>query len=189
MEQVAPEGGEGDEDEAAEGEALPDEEEAVAFDEIGLEGGGAAGGVGVAMEDAGGGGVAAGPAGPLGAKAEVGIFAVEEEGLVEAAEFGEEFEAVEGGAAAGEEAIVVFGWDGETLFAGAVDGDEEAGGFVFDVGGGHAGVGVGVEGGDEGGEPEGVGEGVVVEGGDEFGGEFAGAEIDGGAEAYVGGGI
>lgn len=187
VEPVTIESGERDEDEAAEGEALPNEEEAVAFDEVGLESGGAAGGMGVTMEDAGGGGIAAGPAGPMGTESEVGVFAVEKERFVETAKFGEEFEAVEGPGATGEEAIVVFERGGEALLAGAVDGDEEAGGFVFDVAGGHAGAGMGIKGGDEGGEPFGVGDGVVVEGGDEFGGEFAGAEIDGGAEADVGG--
>jgi len=80
--------GEGAE-EAWKWEVFANHEEAVAFDVEGFEAGGAAGGVGVAMVDDGRGDVAAGPAGPAGAETKVRIFAVEEEGIVEAAGLGE----------------------------------------------------------------------------------------------------
>ena len=190
-------GGKEGRQQAAEGKVFDDEEEAVAFDEVGLEFRGAAGGVGVAMFDDGGGGVAAGPTGPAGAEAEVGVFAVEEEGVVKAAGFGEHGGAVEGGGAAGEEDFFI---EGEcrrgkavaALFAGAIGGDEHTGGIErigfaveADLGGDRTGGGVMVERIYKFGEPGGVGDGIVINYSDELGGQFTGGEIDGGAEADV----
>jgi 16S rRNA (cytosine967-C5)-methyltransferase len=201
MVEVAEGSGEEGEEEVGEGVVFDEGEEAVAFDVEGFEAGGAAGGEGVVMEDAGGGNVDGGPAGPAGAEAEVGVFAVEEERGVEAAGVGEHAGAEEGGGAGGEEGFLFGGEVGgglavAALFAGAVEGDGHAGGVeeggVFveeDLGGGGAGAGVAVEGVEEGGEPGGLGEGVVVEDGKEGGGGVAGGEVGGGAEADVGGGV
>ena len=82
-------GGEEGEDEARGGEVLDDEKEAVAFNEVGFEAGGAAGGMGIAVVDDRGGNVATGPTGPAGAEAEIRVFAIEEEIVVEAAGGGE----------------------------------------------------------------------------------------------------
>jgi hypothetical protein len=138
------------------------------------------------------------PAGPTGAEAEIGVFAIEEEIVIEAADVVEHGAAEEGGGAGGHED---FFEDGEifgeaavsTLFAAAIAGDEHAGGIEArfakeaHLGGAHAHIRAGGEGGEEVGEPLGVGDGVVIKGGDVGGGGGADALVDGGSEARVGG--
>lgn len=201
VEEIAQWRGEEGFDYPREREVFEDEEEAVAFDVVGLEARGAAGREGVAMVDDGGGDVAGGPAGPAGAEAKVGVFAVEEEVVVEAAGGGEHGGAIEGGGAGGEEDLFGGGELGgggavAALFAGAVGGDEHAGGVQgvreavkADLRGRGAGGGVLVEGVDEVGEAIGAGGGIVIDDGDEFGGVMAGSEVDGAAVTEVGAGV
>ncbi len=149
------------------------------------------------MNDSGG-DIAAGPAGPAGSKAEVGVFAIEEKTVIETVGFGEHGASIKGGGSACEENVFGMGelFGGEAvaaLFASPVEGDQHAGGIegVFlseepDLRGGGTGVGVCVEGFDHFVEEIRVGGGVVVDNGDKVGWGMAGGEIKCGSEADVG---
>src|ERR1017187_3160568 len=136
------------------------------------------------------------PPGPAGAQAEIGILAVEEETVVEAANVVQHTAAVERRRAAGHEDFFehrkILGEAAvAALLARAVARHQHAGGIQAglaeeaDLGSAHAGVGAGIEGGDEGGEPTRMSHGIVVEGGDIGRRGSAPALVDGRAETGI----
>src|SRR5471030_2064855 len=180
----------------AAGKVLGQDKEAVAFHVVGLNGGGAAGGVRVMVLRHGFRNVEAFPTGPAGAQAQVGVFAVEKKILVKAAEFFEHGAAVERRRTAGQKRFFIhweiLGGPAEAaLLAAAIAGDQHARGIQTrlaeqpNLRGAHAGIGAALQGAHQGIQPTGMSHGVVIQGSEIWSGRCAEALVDVGAEAVV----